>query len=151
MSIEQEIDVLRRVPVFSMIGPAMQKLLCLTSERLVFESGQAIFRQGDAANAAYVVIDGYIDVTVAAPGGERVVNTVGPYELVGEASMFSDLPRTATAMAKSRIEVLRIGKDVFCEMVRDNPGAALHMTQLLARRLANTTALLGTQAAGATG
>lgn len=151
MSLEREFELLQSVPVFSMIEPAMQKLLCFTSERVVYEAGEVLFRQGDAANAAYVVIEGTIEIAVAAPAGKRIVNTLGPNDIVGEAAMFSDLPRTATATANTRLETLRIAKDVFCDMMRENPGAALHINHLLARRLASTVALLGAPTAGATG
>ena len=52
MSLAIEVDLIRRVPVFSAIGPDKQKLLCFSSERLTFEPGQVMFREGDAADAA---------------------------------------------------------------------------------------------------
>jgi CRP/FNR family cyclic AMP-dependent transcriptional regulator len=142
MSLAREVDLIRRVPVFSAIGPAKQKLLCFSSERLTFEPGQVIFREGDAADAAYVVIDGTVEITVETPSGPLLVNTLGESDVVGETAILGDVPRTATATAKTRLEALRVCKDLFLDLVRDNADAAMEINRILATRLANTTARL---------
>jgi CRP/FNR family transcriptional regulator, cyclic AMP receptor protein len=142
MSLAREVDLIRRVPVFSAIGPAKQKLLCFSSERLTFEPGQVIFREGDAADAAYVVIDGTVEITVETPSGPLLLNTLGESDVVGETAIFGDVPRTATATAKTRLEALRVCKDLFLDLVRDNADAAMEINRILATRLANTTAKL---------
>lgn len=142
MSLAIEVDLIRRVPVFSAIEPAKQKLLCFSSERLTFEAGDVIFREGDAPDAAYVVIDGTVEITIQTPGGPRVINTLGQSDVVGEAAIFGDMPRTATATAKTRLEALRVSKDLFLDLVRDNAQAAMQINRILATRLANTTAQL---------
>jgi CRP/FNR family transcriptional regulator, cyclic AMP receptor protein len=147
MSLATEAELIRRVPVFSAIGPDKQKLLCFSSERLTFEPGQVMFREGDAADAAYVVIDGTVEITVATPGGPLLVNTLGESDVVGETAIFGDVPRTATATAKTRLEALRVCKDLFLDLVRDNADAAMQINRILATRLANTTARLSAAAA----
>jgi CRP/FNR family cyclic AMP-dependent transcriptional regulator len=146
MSLAVEVDLIRRVPVFSAIEPAKQKLLCFSSERLTFEAGDVIFHEGDAPDAAYVVIDGAVEITIQTPGGPRVVNTLGQSDIVGEAAIFGDMPRTATATAKTRLEALRVCKDLFLDMVRGNADAAMQLNRILATRLANTTAQLSAAA-----
>jgi len=142
MSLATEVDIIRRVPVFSAIGAEKQKLLCFSSERLTFEPGQVMFREGDAADAAYVIIDGTVEITVDTPGGPLLVNTLGEGDVVGETAIFGDVPRTATATAKTRLEALRVCKDLFLDLVRDNADAAMQINRVLAARLANTTARL---------
>jgi CRP-like cAMP-binding protein len=142
LSLAVEVELIRRVPVFSTIEPAKQKLLCFSSERLTYGAGEVIFREGDAPDAAYVVIDGTVEITIQTPGGPRVVNTLGQSDVVGETAIFGDVPRTATATAKTRLEVLRVCKDLFLDLVRDNAEVALQMNRILATRLANTTSQL---------
>lgn len=146
MSLAIEVDLIRRVPVFSAIEPAKQKLLCFSSERLTFAAGDVIFREGDAPDAAYVVIDGAVEISIQTPGGPRVVNTLGQSDVVGEAAIFGDVPRTATATAKTRLEALRVCKDLFLDMMRGNAEAAMQLNRILATRLANTTAQLSAAA-----
>jgi CRP-like cAMP-binding protein len=143
MSLAIEVELIRRVPVFSALEPAKQKLLCFSSERLTFEAGEVIFREGDAPDAAYIVIDGTVEITIDTPRGPRVVNTLGQSDVVGETAIFGDMLRTATATAKTRIEALRVCKDLFLDVVRDNAEAALELNRIIANRLAHTTAQLG--------
>ena len=142
MSLEQEVELIRQFPIFSKIQPAKQKLLCFSSDRLTFEAGQVMFRAGDAGDACYIVIDGSIQITVDTPNGPIVVNTLGRNEIIGEIAIFGDVPRTATATAVTRLETLRISKDLFYSVIRENPDAALELIRILASRLANTTAQL---------
>jgi len=129
MSLEQEVELIRQFPIFSKIQPAMQKLLCFSSERLTYEAGQVMFRAGDAADAAYIV-------------------QLKRNDIIGEIAIFGDVPRTATATAMTRMEALRISKEMFTNVIRESPDAALELIKILAARLANTTAQLSRRAPG---
>ncbi|MGH8705643.1 MAG: Crp/Fnr family transcriptional regulator [Burkholderiales bacterium] len=142
MSLEQEYELIRRVPIFSTIDPAMQKLLAFSSDRLTYEEGQVMFRQGDPPDFAYIVMDGEVDISVPTPKGPLLVNTLKRNDVIGEIGIFGDVSRTATATARSRVEVLRISRDVFVNVIRGNPDAAIALIRILADRLAKTTAQL---------
>ena len=148
MSLDQEVELIRRIPIFMKIDLAMLKLLCFSSERLTFEAGQVLCNEGDIGDAAYVLIEGSVAVSVATPTGSLVVQTLGTSEIVGEIAIFVDIPRTATVTAVSRVEALRIAKDQFMGVIRENPDAALELIRILASRLAVTTARLTKALAG---
>ena len=139
MSLEQEVELIRQFPIFSKIQPAMQKLLCFSSERLTYDAGQVMFNAGDAADAAYIIIDGSVEISVPTPSGPIIVNTLGKNELLGEIAIFGDVPRTATAKAIAKLEALKISKDMFVKVIRENPDAAIELIRILAARLASTT------------
>ena len=142
MSLEQEVELIRRFPIFSKITPAKQKLLCFSSERLTYSAGQEIFHAGAVGGACYIVIDGTIEISVDLPQGPLVIGTMGRNEIIGEIAIFGHVPRTATATAKTRVEVLRISAELFRSVIRENPDAAIELIRILAARLANTTAHL---------
>lgn len=50
MSLDSEVELVRRLPLFAKIDLATLKLLCFSSERLTFEAGQVIFNAGDPAD-----------------------------------------------------------------------------------------------------
>lgn len=139
MSLEQEVELIRQFPIFGKIQPAMQKLLCFSAERLAYDPGQVMFNVGEMADAAYVIIDGTAEISVPTPAGPIVVNTVGRNDIVGEIAIFGDVPRTATVKAVTRMETLRISKELFIKVIRENPDAAIELIRILASRLANTT------------
>lgn len=142
MSLEQEVELIRQFPIFSKIQPAMQKLLCFSAERLTYDAGQVIFNAGDTADAAYVVIEGTVEISVPTPNGPIVINTMTRNEILGEIAIVGDVPRTATAKAVSKLETLKISKELFVKIIRENPDAAVELIRILAARLASTTSQL---------
>jgi CRP/FNR family transcriptional regulator, cyclic AMP receptor protein len=138
MSLRQEFELLRRVPFFAEIEPARLKLLAFMSERVAFEPGNQLCRQGDPADAAYLIVDGRANVIVETPGGPVIVATLGANEIVGEIAILTNVPRTATVCAKDRLITLRIAKEPFMRMVREFPNMAISIMQELAHRLEST-------------
>ena len=142
MSLEQEVELIRQFPIFSKIQPAMQKLLCFSAERLTYDAGQVMFNAGDTADAAYVVIDSTVEISVPTPSGPIVINTMTKNEILGEIAIVGDVPRTATAKAVTKLETLKISKELFIKIIRENPDAAIELIRILAARLASTTSQL---------
>ena len=142
MSLEQEVELIRQFPIFSKLQPAMQKLLCFGSERMTYAPGQSLCQAGEIADAAYIVIDGTAEVSIPTPGGPVVINTLGRNAIIGEIAIFGDIPRTANVTAVTRLEALKISKDLFFNVIRENPDAAIELIRILAERLANTTSQL---------
>ena len=135
MSLLQEVELLRSVPLFAKIDASKLKLLAFTSERLTYNAGQELFHQGDMGDAAYVIVDGEVGVIIDTPTGPVTVATMGKNAFVGEIAILCDVPRTATIMANSRVETLRISKDLFFRLVTEFPEMAVEIMRELARRL----------------
>jgi CRP-like cAMP-binding protein len=138
MSLKEEYEVLRRVPYFAEIEPAKLKLLAFMSERVAFDPGMRLFRQGDPGDAAYLIIAGEAEVIAETTAGPLVLATLGANEIVGEMAILGNVPRAATVRAKDRLITLRISKEPFMRMVREFPSMAVAMMQELAERLAAT-------------
>ena len=135
MSLKEEFELLRRVPIFAEIEPAKLKLLAFMSERVGFDPGKRLVQQGDTADAAYLIIDGHAEVILETPAGPVVVATIGANETVGEMGILGDAPRNATVCAKDRLIALRISKEPFMRMVREFPTMAVSIMRELAQRL----------------
>jgi CRP-like cAMP-binding protein len=131
----QEYELLRRIPFFSEIEPARLKLLAFMSERVGFDPGKNLCRQGDPADAAYLIIEGEADIILEGPAGPITVATLGANEIVGETGILCDAPRNATVQAKNRLVALRIARDPFMRMVREFPTMAVSIMRELAHRL----------------
>jgi CRP-like cAMP-binding protein len=138
MSLKEEFELLRRVPYFADIEPAKLKLLAFMSERIAFDPGKPLFRQGDPGDAAYLIISGEAEVTRETSSGPVLLATIGVNEFVGDMAILSNVPRNATVRAKGRLVTLRISKEPFMRMVREFPSMAVAMMQELAERLAST-------------
>ncbi|MGH6810233.1 MAG: cyclic nucleotide-binding protein, partial [Ensifer adhaerens] len=55
MLLKDEVEMLRRITLFSGLPPAKLKLLAFTSDRVMYSAGEALFYQGDIGDAAYVI------------------------------------------------------------------------------------------------
>jgi len=148
MSLQEEVDLLRKIPMFAKIEPAKLKLLAFTSERLSYSEGDVLFRQGDAGDAAFVIISGQAEISIATDEGPLVVARLSDHDFVGEIAILCDVPRTATVTAVSNLEALCISKDLFFRMIKEFPEIAIEVMRELAHRLENTNARLRDVAAG---
>jgi CRP/FNR family transcriptional regulator, cyclic AMP receptor protein len=135
LSLLQEYELLRRVPFFAEIEPAKLKLLAFMSERVGYDAGRTLCRQGEPADAAYLIIEGEADIVLESPTGPIIVATLGPNDTVGEMGIIGDVPRNATVRARTRLVALRIAKDPFMRMVREFPMMAISIMRELAHRL----------------
>ena len=138
MSLNEEVELLRRIPMFAKVDPAKLMLLAFASERISFEAGQELFRQGDVADAAYIIIEGAAEVIIDTPRGPITVATLGVNDFVGEIGIICDVPRTATVRAVARLTTLKITKELFLQMISDFPAMAVEIMRVLAQRLEHT-------------
>ena len=142
MLLNDEVRMLKQVPLFAGVPPAKLKLLAFTSERVLYRAGETLFRQGDAADAAFVILSGQADILSDGPAGPIRVAEVGENAIVGEIAILCDVARTATVRARSEVEALRIGKENFVKLLTDFPEMTIEVVRVLADRLTHTTAEL---------
>ena len=138
MNLNEEVELLKGVPIFSKIEQAKLKLLAFTSERMTFNAGQELFHQGDQGDAMYVILGGVADVLIDTPGGQITVAELKKNGFVGEIAILCDVPRTATIKAREQLVTLRISKDMFYRLIAEFPQMAIEIMRELAHRLEDT-------------
>jgi CRP-like cAMP-binding protein/Zn-dependent protease len=86
--------------------------------------GAPVFRQGDRADAFYVVRRGTLQVVEEDPesGEERSLSTLGPGESFGELGLLEQAPRAATVRALEESQLFEIGKGTFDQLLADMAG-----------------------------
>ena len=136
--LQEDVDLLRNVPLFRNLDAAKLKLLAFSSERLTYSAGESLFNQGDSGDTAYVIVQGEADIIIDTPAGPITVATVKQNDWVGEIAILCDVPRTATITAKSKLITLRISKDVFFQLVMQFPQMSVEVMRELAFRLERT-------------
>ena len=71
---------------------------------LRFEPGTVIVKEGDNAESAYIINEGYCEVYKRAKDGARqVLRRLGPGEVFGETGILTDKPRTASVRALEHV------------------------------------------------
>lgn len=142
MSLNEEVELLRKIPLFAKIEPSKLKLLAFTSERLTYQGGQRLFQQGDIGDAAYIIIDGEASVRIRTDGGEIQVAELGKGDVVGEIAILCDVPRTASVEATGKLITLRITKELFFRLISEFPQISIEIMRELAARLERTNVQL---------
>jgi len=140
VSLNQEVELLKKIPLFANIETPKLKLLAFTSERVAFRAGETLFEQDEIGDAAYIIMDGEADVIRQGPDGPVTLARVRRNDFVGEIAILCDMPRTATVRARTDLTTLRISKDLFFRMVNEFPQMAVEIMRVLAQRLEKTSA-----------
>lgn len=138
MNLNEEVELLKGVPIFAKIESAKLKLLAFTSERMNFAAGQELFHQGDQGDAMYVILGGVADVLIDSAAGQIAVAELKKNGFVGEIAILCDVPRTATIKAREALSTLKISKDMFYRLVAEFPQMAVEVMRELAHRLEDT-------------
>jgi len=104
---------------------------------LVCAKGDAIYAQGDAADAIFFVQKGKVRITVVSHDGkERTLLLVSEGSFFGEGSLAGQTRRTGSAAAMTNCELLRVDKALMLEALqRERPLANLFVASLLARNI----------------
>jgi predicted acylesterase/phospholipase RssA/CRP-like cAMP-binding protein len=103
--------------------------------------GTRLFAQGDAGDAAYLVLSGRLRVERPRNGRIEILREVGRGELVGELSLLTGAPRSATVRATRDTEVGRMPRARFDALIAEYPPLAIRITRMLAGLLASPAAL----------
>ena len=80
------------------------------SHRVVFRRGATLMRQGEPGQSMFTIVSGKVAISVHEPGGERKVAELGPDDYVGEMSLLTGEPRTATVTARGKVVALETPK-----------------------------------------
>jgi CRP-like cAMP-binding protein len=96
-----------------------------------FKAGDIVFKEGEPGDQMYVVLEGEVDIVV----NDKVVETVGVDNFLGEMALIEERPRSATAVAKTDCKLAAINQNRFKFLVQQTPYFALRLMQGMAKRL----------------
>jgi eukaryotic-like serine/threonine-protein kinase len=100
-----------------------------------FEPGEVIVREGDLADAAYVIVSGRCEAYRERDGERRRLRELGPGDVFGEAALLNAEPRTASVCALDAVTVKVVTADAFERELGRSPWVGALVKQLAARFL----------------
>lgn len=112
---------IRSVPVFATMPPDFIAYLRDRVELIRYSPGEVVVRQGDAADAFYLVRMGFLKVSERHPGGDVVLTYLGRGSYFGEMGLLGGGVRTATCTALDHVDVVRIAGEDFHLMLSRFP------------------------------
>ena len=103
-------------------------------------AGATLMRQGDPGDAMYLSISGRLRVSVRGEDGvERMVREMGRGEIIGEMSLYTDEPRSATVVAIRDSVLVRLDKSEFAKLLASSAQMSILLTRQMIKRLTSTS------------
>jgi uncharacterized membrane protein len=138
-------ELLSNIPLFESLTPEELRALARRLEDAWFEAGDVIFRQGDSGDSLFIVEEGAVEISFG-EGKTRVsLASLFPGQYFGELSLFDGAPRSATATAVKKSNLIRLDRDDLVDFVNKTPSAALRIIAEMGERLRQTNELMSRQ------
>ena len=112
-----------------------------------FGKGENIIRQGAPAGPMYVLVSGRAEVWVESGGIRTAVAVLGPDACIGESSLLTGEPRSATILALEDCLAVQVDKATLAPIIAASPGLLDALSELLAHRRMKNEGLVA-EAAG---
>ncbi len=126
---------LRETPLFAGVDDAPLRDLVARGEIVDLAPGEVLIREGDEADALFVVLDGELEVTRQSGESRIPLAVVGPGSLQGEIAALEGGRRLASVSATREAEVLRIPVEALRELLATGPDVALSVVRTAVARL----------------
>jgi CRP-like cAMP-binding protein len=128
--------LLKQASPFSTLDGERLRRLAARLERLEVPTGETIIRQGEAGEECYVLRSGRVEVLAAsgARGDERILATLDPGSLFGEAALLTDGPRNATVRAIEPCTLLALRRTDLLEVLGEDRQTRELMLELVRMR-----------------
>lgn len=132
-------QLLTEVPIFALLDEQERATLAERVDTVAFKEGTALFHRGDPGDSLYVVKSGEVEIFFKNDTGERILlETATPGHFFGEISLLDGGPRTASATAKTDVELVVVDQGDLSELIKARPGAAMELLAATGRRLRET-------------
>jgi CRP-like cAMP-binding protein len=127
--------LLKQASPFSTLDGERLRRLAARLERLEVPTGETIIRQGEAGEECYVLRSGRVEVLArGAQGDERILATLDPGSLFGEAALLTDGPRNATVRALEPSTLLVLRRTDLLEVLGEDRQTRERMLELVRMR-----------------
>ena len=136
MAMLSNLDLIRRVPLFSMLTQAQAESIAEGVVKRRYRRGELIVERGRKTNSLFILLTGRARVVAADERGREVILAVleaGDY--LGEMSLIDNEPHSATVRAEVQTDVLVLGRAEFTRCLLENASMGVVLMRGLVKRL----------------
>jgi len=139
------IQDLRKSPLFQGLSDEELQQLMDNAKPVSLRAGEALMKQGDTGDSAYVILSGGFEITKQSGQSLIKIDVRSPGDVLGEMALLSKAARSATVTAVTDSEALCISREVFDNLLSTSPSAATAVLHWIMARLTQNEALLHQQ------
>jgi signal transduction histidine kinase len=129
---------LLRIPIFADLPDDQLDWFISQSQELHLKAGEGYARQGDPANAMFVLLEGQLQGR-GEIGGETIIFTIGQGNVTGVLPFSRMKQFTVSGRAETDSRILRFPASLFPELIRKMPELTQRLVGLMADRIRETT------------
>ena len=138
MAMLSNLDLIRRVPLFSMLTVEQAQTIADGVVKRRYRRGEMIVEQGRKSDALFILLSGRARViTSDARGREVILAVLEAGDYLGEMSLIDNEPHSATVRAEVQTDVLVLGRNEFAVCLPDNSSLSYAILRGLVARLRN--------------
>lgn len=129
---------LRSVPLFASVGDEFLAYLKEKVELVSYNQNDVICKEGEEADAFYLIRSGMVRVSQSMPGGEMVRTYLSRGDYFGEIGLLRSIKRIATCAALDAVDVVKVPAAEFSLMLEKFPGVGAQLEPVAEARMAAT-------------
>ena len=129
---------LRSVPLLASVGDEFLRYLKEKVELVSYNQSDVICKEGEEADAFYLIRSGMVRVSQAMPGGEMVRTYLSRGDFFGEIGLLRAIKRIATCTALDAVDVVKVPGAEFNLMLEQFPGVRAQLEPIVEARMAAT-------------
>jgi CRP-like cAMP-binding protein len=129
---DQKVEAIKHVPLFEKLSKKGLQQVASVADEIDLPEGRALTTEGERGREFFVLLDGEAEVQ---QNGKRI-RMLGPGDFLGEISLVTKLPRTATVTTTSPVRALVITDRDFAALIKRAPPVGQGVLEALGERLA---------------
>lgn len=135
MSVNSDVRLLQKVPLFAKVDPAHLQVLVFSSKRTKVSGGEYMFRKSKAGNAAFFILSGRAIVRTGDGAYARTIARVEQGTLLGEMAMIGKVPYSFSVQAVDELSLLKLSNDMFMRVCEEFPEVGKSVLTVLTEKL----------------
>jgi CRP-like cAMP-binding protein len=138
MAMLSNLDLIRRVPLFSLLTNDQAQSIADSVVKRRYRRGEIIVEHGRKSNALFILLNGRARVLTSDSRGREVILAVlQPGDYVGEMSLIDNEPHSATVRAEVQTDILVLGRADFSRCLPESSSLSYAILRGLVARLRN--------------
>lgn len=138
-ALEREMEaIVTRSHLFKSLDDAGRQRLLESGFVMRFDAGDVILREGDRGETMYLLMEGQVRIETSAPNGTLQLAELGRGACVGEVSVLTGSPRTATVTAITPVTAVTFARHRILRLLDENPKVRALLDTLVEARARDT-------------
>lgn len=141
-------ELLSALPIFENLSGAQLRFVTRILHERTYRKGEVIFNESEPGAGLYIIVSGRVAISKLIEGSEpALLAEFQEGNFFGELALIEEVPRSATAVAAEKTELLAFPKPDLDRLIERQPQLAVkilyNLSRLIAQRLLQANANIG--------